>query len=213
MFNDIQVSVFKDTALPAIRKLAHQTLSKGNIFRAVGTACVQLTKDHLNSLGPNKQGWPSTGFYAGAARGTSWEQKGDGVSILVDNENAPGAMRQRFHGGTITAKDHLLTIPARAEFYGKKATSFTNLRLAVFKSGSMALVVGSGGTDVVNFKTGKSKGVRGARESMVAYWLKDSVYQAPDPGVMPTPDQYAEAALNAVVELVRKGKQKGHGEE
>lgn len=204
----LEVTIGKDTASPGLAAL-HRLLGKDSVARVVGTACTRLVQDHLNGLGPNKQGWPSTGFYAAAARGTSWDKTDDGVEIHVENENAPGAMNQRFHGGTINAKDKLLTIPARAEAYGHRATEFTNLRLAVFASGSMALVVGSGGIRQVNFRTGRERSVVGAgarSESIVMFWLKSSVDQDPDPGVLPTSEQLGQAATGAVLEMLRGGR-------
>jgi hypothetical protein len=102
-------------------------------------------------------------------------------------------------------KDKHLTIPARPEFYGHSATEFTNLRLAVFKSGAMALVIGAGGAGRVNFQTGRERSVSGAgvrSTGMVAFWLRSSVNQDPDPNVIPSAQRLADVALNAVFNLV-----------
>lgn len=199
--NSIEVDITKDEATPAVASM-ERALVMARVQRVVGTACTLLTKEHLNALPPNKMGWPSQGFYKGAARGTVWDRTPDGVVIKVDNEEHPGAMKQRFHGGTIMAKDHLLTIPARAEFYGHRATEFTNLRLVVFRSGAMALVIGKGGTDMYSHSRNRESGVSGAgarSEAMVAYWLKESVTQKPDPDVMPTPEEYVATAKESVL--------------
>lgn len=200
----MNIDITNDLATPAVQQL-QAALTPDQIKRVVGGACVREVQQHLNSLPANKRGWPSTGFYKGAARGTGWDQTADGISILIDNAAAPGAMRQRFHGGEIHMKDKHLAIPAREEFSGHSPTEFTNLRLAVFRSGAMALVIGKGGVGQVNFETGREKSVSGAgvrSEAMVAYWLVESVSQEGDPTVIPSEDRLADVALRAVFELV-----------
>lgn len=176
---------------------------------AVGQACAKLTRDHLNSLGPNKRGWPSSGFYEGAARGVDWEPTATGVRVNADNEKVPGALRQRLHGGTIRMKDHLLSIPARPEFKGHSPTEFTNLRFVLFRTtGSMAYVVGEGGAGHVDFATGLERNVKGAgtrAAGVVAYWLRESVDQRPDPGVLPSDQEYVQAAVGAVHKAIGGG--------
>jgi hypothetical protein len=98
-------------------------------------------------------------------------------------------------------KDKMLTIPARQEFYGHSATEFTNLRLAVFKSGTLALVVGKKGVGRVDFATGREKNVRGAgarAQSMVAYWLKKEVTQNEDKSVIPEAQEYADRCTESL---------------
>jgi hypothetical protein len=184
------------------------SLSRARVDRVVGTSITRLVQGHLNHLPPNKNGWPSTGFYRGAARGTGWDSSPNGVVIYIDNEAAPGAMRQRYNGGTIKAKDKLLTIPARAEFYGHRAGEFDNLKFVRFKSGVAALVVSKGGTGRVNFQTGRQRSISGVgvrSEAVVAYWLKDSVDQDADPDVLPTDQQMADTAVGSVAEFLEGG--------
>ncbi len=200
---DIDISVVEDTATPAVEALA-KAMMLARVQDAVGTALVGLFQDHLNALGPNARGWPSTNFYAGAAAGTDWSPKDDGVLIACDNEKRPGALRQRYFGGTIRMKDKMLAIPARAEFYAHSPTEFTNLRLAIFHGGSMALVVGTGGAGRVNFQTGREQNVKGAgarSAAMVAFWLKEEVHQDADKSVLPDHSKIIDAALGAVIEL------------
>lgn len=207
----IQVTIGRDTATPALESLKG-TLAPANIKRAVAASAVKLTKDYLNSLPPNKRGWTSTGFYKDAARGTTFDFTETGVVIHVENENAPGAMAFRFHGGTINAKNVAnLAIPARQEFYGHSPTEFNNLRFVMFKSGAKALVVGTGGTERANSNTWKSgRGTSlgtGARTAMmIAYWLVPSVTQNGNPNVIPSPDAYVENAKTAVIELLNNRK-------
>jgi hypothetical protein len=204
MTNDLQINVTQDTASPAIMELV-KVLASDALRRHVGQAATVFTQAHLRSLMGNKQGWPSQGFYAGAARGTSFETTPDGVRISVDNENAPGAMKHQYNQGqsgktTIVAGGKLLTVPARAEFYGHRAGEFTNLRFVQFASGAKALVIGQGGASRVNFQTGgeSNKGIGARSAAMVAYWLVDSVEQDSKPEVLPTRDQYFNVIHSAL---------------
>lgn len=201
---DIEITTYNDQMTPALDALKRATMA-ARIKRIVGTAVTLEVQRHLNALPPNKRGWPSSGFYKDAARGTTWDETPDGVVIHVDVEGKPGAMRQRFHGGTIRMKDKLLAIPARAEFYGHSPTDFTNLRFAVFRSGAKALLVGGGGAGRVDFATGRERNVSGAgarAAGVVAYWLKESVEQEGDPSVLPSQERIAAVAVGAVMQEI-----------
>lgn len=205
-----KIDVVLDEATPAILQSLRVT-SPLNIKRAVGGACVRAVQMHLRALGPNKQGWPSTNFYEGAARGTTWNETPEGIALEIDNAARPGAMRQRYYGGTINAKDKLLAIPARAEFYGHSPTEFTNLQFVPFASGAMAFVIGQGGVGKVNFKTGREQNVKGAgarAQAMVAFWLVDHVDQDANPDVLPSMEKLTEVAMDSVVKLVTEGSAK-----
>ena len=182
------------------------------IKRAVATSTVKLTKDYLNKLPPNKRGWISSGFYKDAAKGTTFDFTDTGVLIQIENENALGAMRFRYHGGTITAKNVAnLAIPAREEFYGHSPTEFNNLRFVMFASGAKALVIGKGGTERVNSNTwqsgrGTSKGTGARTAMMIAYWLVPSVTQQGNKNVIPSNDAYVDTAKQSIIELLNKRK-------
>lgn len=202
----ITVNITKDTAsamLEGVSRIASHPEVKAEMARR----CVELTSSHVSGLSPNKQGWPSTGFYKAVAENVKSEDRGDGFSVLVDHPEKHGAMKQRYYGGTIHMKDKLLTIPARQEFYGRKATDFTNLRFIMFASGAKALAVGTGGTGRVDFSTGIEHGVRGAGKKavgVVAYWLKESVDQEGDKGVIPTEQQYQNQCVNVLLSAVEQ---------
>lgn len=198
-----EVRITKDTATPAIKRL-RQALTPTSIKRVVGATCLRLLQGHLRAKGPNKRGWPSTGFYEASARNSNWDETPEGVSLTADHPEKPGSLRQRYHGGTIRMKDKMLAIPARAEFAARSPTEFTNLRLAVFRGGSVALVVGKGGVGRVDFSTGRERNVKGAgarSEAMVAFWLKEEVNQDADPTVIPTNEQFIAAAKAAILTL------------
>jgi len=205
--SDVSITILNDDATPMIENL--RRLAEVDIMRErMADVCATMTATHIRALGPNKKGWPTTGFYTEVARnGVSHELREGGFAVLIDHPEKPGAMRQRFWGGPIRMKDKLLTIPARAEFYGHGATEFTNLRYVQFKSGARALVVGKGGVGRVDFATGMERSVRGAgarARAMVAYWLVEEVNQEGDEGVIPTNDQYADACEFVLLQAVER---------
>ena len=203
----LQIDVTKDTASIALRRLV-QLLVGQTLKRYVGGAVTLFTQSHLRSLAGNKNGWPSQQFYQKAAKGTRWEPTADGVRLLIDNEEAPGAMRHQYNGGqpgktTITSNGKLLAIPARAEFYGHSPREFDNLKFILFASGAKALVIGQGGTGYVTGSRNIKGG--GARsQAMVAYWLKDKVEQDAKPEVLPTRDQYLTLIHTALNDGINK---------
>lgn len=195
---EFKIDVTKDTASAGVSDLV-KALASNALKRHVGAAATVFTQAHLRSLLGNKNGWPSQDFYGKAARGTEFVTTEDGIRISVENEDAPGAMRHQYNRGqegktTITATNRLLTIPARAEFYGHRAGEFTNLRFVQFASGAKALVIGKGGSELVNFSTGNStsRGIGARSAMMVAYWLKDEVTQDAKPEVLPGKDDYLQ---------------------
>lgn len=212
----ITVSLVEDNATPAVKRM-EDSVTFARICRVVGTACTLLTKNHLNALPANKYGYPTTGFYKKAARGTTWDYSPDGVTISVATDFAPGAMNQRYFGGTINMKDKLLTIPACAQAYGHRAGEFTNLRYVRFGiGGPQALVVRPEGTDRYDFEKNKEIAVKGLGpravkraknrgQLIVMYWLRESVDQDGDPNVMPQPQTYITVAKSAIIQMVRQG--------
>lgn len=201
---DYNVTI-KDNSTKRLAQL--ETFMKGSLVEVkeeIGQEEQLLFAQHLTALPPNSRGWPSTGFYKKTS--VWYELTAATVLIKVDNESKPGAFRQRVYGGVIKAKNgKYLTIPARQEFANKRARDFTNLRFVSFASGAKALVIGQGGTGRLNFKTGRDQKVRGAgarSEAMVAYWLKESVSQEPDPSVVPTKEQVIDAAKRGAARAV-----------
>ena len=213
---DITARIGEDTASPNLRRLM-ALFNKGsaglriNILQDLAAVCVRLTQQHVLHNGTIKQNWPTTGFYkAVAAEGVDWELIDDGAfKVMIDHPTKSGAMKQRYYGGRIDAKDHLLTIPARAEFYGHAATEFTNLRFGIFKTtGTKFLYIGQGGVGKVDFETGREqmrvKGAGPRQAMMVAYWLKESVFQEGDPGVIPAEEDYISAVMDRLAHRVNK---------
>ena len=212
MTPDITINVVEDTTNEVL--VGMMTLLRGRKLKGrAGYNLTRLVQGNLRSLPPNRQGWPSQGFYEGAARGTSYEVTEEGAVVSVDNPDAPGAIKFAYNKGnagmiTITANGKLLTVPARAEFYGHSAREFTNLKFIPFKSGAKALVIGTGGTSRLNTRTGDTyanrKGIGAKSAMMVAYWLVDHVDQKARPHVLPTPEAMQANVKNTVAAEIAK---------
>ena len=208
---DATIIVQFDGATPLLRNL-QRIASDPEVRANAMTGCVELTRNYLMAMPSNRMGWPSTGFYKKCAAGTTGALDNEGFHVLVENADAPGAIKFRYlchvnGSGTINMKDKLLTIPARAEFYGRRATDFDNLKFAMFASGAKALVIGKGGTGLVDFGTGKSHMFRGTgprSASVVAYWLVSSVTQSQGMPVVPSNENYIKTIKKVYLMALRQ---------
>ena len=163
----------------ALLQRMEQALKPEQIGPLLGRAGVNLLREHfvqLDSSRPNALGGERTHFYSSAAEGTSFTVDAEGALLAVNKIG----IRQRYYGGTVEAKDKLLTIPARAETYGHRASEFNDLRCITFKSGAKALV-----------ELPAAKGDK----LVVMFWLRESVTQRADPTVLPS-DEAMYTALN-----------------
>lgn len=119
---EVSVQVTKDTAGPRLRRLASQ-LTPRKLGAIVGPPLAEYWRDHLASLPRNKHGYPSTGFWEAAARSVSTFNTDEGAVLRCSKLG----VRQRYHGGTISAKSgKYLTIPICADAYGKTAAEFND---------------------------------------------------------------------------------------
>lgn len=201
-----QVTPILQALTPALRR---------QIAPAIGAAVVTLFQAHFAQLPDNRNNWPSTGFWAQCARATNYDVLAGQVDINVDKQG----FRQQLQGGKIEAKDGgWLTIPARAEAYGKRAREFSNLEAVFFKTshGFFAALVESGSQDV-SFGRKKKDGTRtvtpGAeRGGGVMFWLKKSVTTKPHPDILPTEQEITAAATETVDGIITRLKQRGGGQ-
>jgi hypothetical protein len=191
----------RDTATPVVSGVL-EGLAPEKINPVLGRAAVNLTRNHLfrlNGERANRLGGKRTNFYAQAARGTSFELTPTG---FVQSVNQVG-IGQRYFGGTITPKGgkKYLTIPMRAEAYGKRAGEFNNLRFAMVPGIGPALVE----TEATSLRKTRSKkgGVSTTRFKSagevgggVMFRLVRKVTQQADPSVMPAREDYV-GAMNA----------------
>jgi hypothetical protein len=193
-----------DAATPALQEL-EQVMTHQNIAANIGEAETILFQNHFAQLGPNKNGWPTTAFWPRAARAVNWQAFPQSLVISVNQIG----VRQRYLGGEIhpTAGHKYLTIPARAEAYGKLAGEFSNLKVAFSRGHAFALVEAD--ATKVSFGRKRKDGTRKVTQGDtigggVMFWLVKSVYQNPDPTVLPSDEQIQATAVATVNDLAAR---------
>lgn len=175
-----------DQATPALARVIQAIRQK--VAPAIGAAVVRLFQDNFAKLPDNKHNWPSTGFWAQAARATNYDLLADGVQINVNKQG----VRQRLQGGEIHAEgDGYLTIPAQARAYGHRAREFS-LRMLFSRRGGSLHPWGLISDEVKD----------GDRTDGVMFWLTKSVTQDPNPDVIPSVFEIAATAIRTVNQIV-----------
>lgn len=199
----LTISIVSDTATPAVRDIVSRS-SPRRVSAAIGPAMKNLITANYLKLGKNKQGFPSTGFWADAVRATRLELEEDGPLIITDKIG----VRLRLMGGTITAGQNAssatgaptkyITIAATAESYGRTAGTFDDLKFVRFGRGQDAPAA------LVRVQANK-KGEKPSDTKTaltVLYWLKKSVNQSPNPNVLPSEAEFNAAIDNALQALL-----------
>ncbi len=183
----LEIKVIRDTAGPALANL-RSALTPQRMAAAVGPACAKLTQQHLLDLGTNKKGWPTTNFYARAAKATNWAAAPEGVVVSINQIG----VRQRYQGGPIRPVNaKYLTIPIDPEAYGKVASDFENLICIRTKKGKyLAQKEGTGKTATLKF----------------LFKLSPGVDQEGDVEVLPTRDEYFDTAKEAILRAIKPDK-------
>lgn len=176
----------KDRATPELnRQLA--ALAPEKVAKIAGPRCREVVRNHIKRLPRNKRGWPSTGFWEDAARGTTWETNGN---VLVIRVNKLG-FRQRYHGGVIRAVEkQFLTIPISAQAYGKTVADFPGAFLIRTPKG--AYIVQYGGSVG---KRGRMNRDNASLEFL--FKLKRSVNQKEMPWIIPDATTLTATAITA----------------
>ena len=195
----------RDEASPALA--AVKEALRNRTLNAIGKAVVDLFQENFRRQPDNKMGFPSTGFWADAVRSTNFTTQPDSVTINVTKQG----VRQRLQGGEIRATNSkYLTIPARAEAYGKRARDFENLEVAMFRTthGFIKALVEINRQEVSfgrKRKDGTQKIKPGAVSGgLVMYWLVESVRQAANPNVIPSTFEIAAVAISTTNALVAR---------
>ena len=199
-----RITITKDSATPAVDALLAKCTTK-RLGVIVGPALTRLTQDHLRANGQNKKGWPTTHFWADAARATSWQLAGDYVFITVNKIG----VRQRYYGGTISpVRAKALAIPISPVSYGHVPADFPGLFLLVCRKGAYLVQPG----EEVSEKSGrlvkrkKNAGGNVSRRSRASlnflFKLAGGVDQPPDPGCIPTAEKLQTAAKARIIEAL-----------
>jgi len=174
--------------------------------RVIGRAIVNLLRAHFTALEfspahhrtASALGAPRTGFYSEAARGVQQPQlDANGVVVAI---NKIGLALRYFGGVVVPRIAKLLTIPARTEAYGKRASEFNNLRLIMFGPGAGALVEREASVLRGSKKAGTAKG--DSIGGLIYFWLVRQATQKADRTVLPSDAELGTAAVNAARSFV-----------
>lgn len=193
--SEFSISI-KDEVTGALARL-REGLTPPQVNPTIGTAVKLVFQNHFRTLPENKTGFPTTNFWPGAARATTWQLIADGVTIVVSQEG----VAYQWKGGTINPSKTYLTIPATAEAYGHRAREF-NLKFAIVEVGGFhrpALVARRSVASMI--ATGHGKHVKHTGDQLgevVFYWLVRQAHKAADPSVVPSEDEITAAATAAV---------------
>jgi len=213
----------KDPVTPALRQFVKDGKARGWVG-AMESGVRRLFIDHFDELErtrPNQWGAPRTHFWAAVSNSVNTSRLANGFLLNISHPH----FRQRLQGGTIRAGRNAswatgrptkyLTIPARAEAYGKTSYEFKGELSLVFRRvggqvRAVALAMNPrsrySGVHYITAYNAKGKKVRRRQRTkitegpLVYYWLVESVTQEPDPSVMPTEQDMTDAATNALSE-------------
>lgn len=169
----------------------------------IGEAEVKLFQRHLLNNPPNKQGWPSTGFWPAAARAVNYQATDAGPLININQQG----VRQRLLGGMVRpVNKKFLAIPARAEAYGRAPSEFNNLKVAFGRGGAFALVEAA--ASQITYGKKKKNGQRDFSVTQVGggvfYWLVKFAEQHPDPTVIPDERDVIQVAGETMDRIVKR---------
>lgn len=175
-----------------LAKLQGQLTDRTILHKSIAGYAETLTRQHLKVLAgtrhktANRLGAQPSGHLARAAESVTSDGTDQAAVVSVVS---PG-LRRAFGPMTIQPRNgaKYLTIPAAAESYNRRARSFNDLRVQVFKGGRLLALV----------RDGKD----GAR-AQVLYWLKTTVSQPQDRSLLPADDEFAQAAYAGVRDYLR----------
>jgi hypothetical protein len=171
-------------------------------------------RDRLKSLGPNKRGWPSTGFWQASARAVTATVVPEGL-LLACKKIGP---RQRWLGGPIKpVRKKALAIPISPASYGHSPGEFPGLFVVRTSKGAFLVQKTAAGTAaqfggrVIKsaFRSGTKALGGNARRRLLAglnflFKLSPGVVQGPNPDVVPTADEFLEVSLAAIANQLLK---------
>ncbi len=186
MPNSLEISVTKDTAQPVLAWLESQ-LTREELFVTISGPLTHLFQRHLRALPHNKHHWPPTNFYIRAAEATSAQLTSEGTTIRI----AQTGMRQRLFGGPIRpVTKRALAIPISSESYGKSAGDFAGQGMFVLGSDERAWLVRP--------TMASHAGARAGTRLDFLFRLAWRVRQLGDPKVIPSNDEIADTAIQAI---------------
>jgi hypothetical protein len=160
-------------------------LAPKNVNKVVGRAVANQVRESILSYGeahPNKMGAPSSGYYKGAAKGTSFTSDDNGATVTVTHVG----INQRIYGGIIEAKkSKYLTIPVHVKAYNRRARDMELVPIIRRINGQVKMI---------GLAEPESRGKPGK----MMFVLKEKVRQVGDVNIVPTEKEMAKAAHEAL---------------
>jgi len=209
MSGNISVFIEKDEVTPALKGMT-ASLSPERLAARIGPAVQDLVEKHLAGLGPNKEGWPSTGFYEKFARNVRWGPQPDGVFVGILPVIIKGrwvGLRQRVFGGDIKpVYAKALAIPISPVSYGHWPSEFPGLFMIKTPKGAYLVQYGSGvnATGEPSRKGAKAQGGNYQRRQKAAinflFKLSFGVSQEGDREVLPSDQKILDTAMKAITD-------------
>lgn len=202
-----------DNISPDLMKLS-ETLHGDSLKAAAGGGAKRLLQDHfgqLDSSRSNALGGKRTHYFAKAARSINYETDSDGVTVSIHQIG----IALHYFGGTVNPVNaKYLTIPARAEAYGKRAGEFDNLEVLWGRKGPYALAERR--SQDINIVKDRRKNHKGKylmksvsiseRGGGVFFWLVKSATIQADKTVLPDASLINDAAVLAVLNHIGENK-------
>jgi hypothetical protein len=172
----------RDNASGPIKALAGRAARPGPGLLIAARALGNLLKKHFREKAqkPNKLGGDRTWFWLAVGRGVNAPQQTSPTSAQISITH--GAINQKIHGGTITAKRaKYLTIPVHPKAHGRRASVLANLL----------------GIKLFAVKGALAGWDKNAKKLTVYYALKKSVTQKADPTALPPNGEMERVAREA----------------
>jgi hypothetical protein len=173
------------------------------VRRVAGRAVINALRAHFDRLDqerPNALGGRRTHFYRQVAHSIQ-QPRTEGENVVISINHVGAA--QRFFGGTIRPVNaKYLTIPARAEAYGKRAGEFKDLEVlwSWRQRRPIALIQRSQTRMTTARRKGEKRVLRGEEfGGGVFFWLVKAVTQKADPTVLP-PEETVSAAVTPAIQ-------------
>jgi hypothetical protein len=202
--NEINLNVSGAQATLATVNNLPASLSGMKVGPRIGTAVKVLLQKHFLSNPKNRMGWPSQNFWPAAARSVSYTVQPDATVVTVAKQ---GVAQQVFGGQIRPVRSKLLTIPANADAYGKRAREFPNLRFALLGSEGrkQPALIEAEATRLTFGRKRKdgTRSVKGRNEGgRVMFWLVPRVNQKGDRSKLPSEAAIRDTAVGALRDAV-----------
>ena len=201
----IEIQLPKELPTRRLRSLERLLSTPEKLHKAAASGVLPLVQGSFRRMAAsnkNKFGVRG-GFWNRMVSGTRTEATADSAKILMPRE-----VGLRYHGGTITPKAaKYLTIPLRAEAYGKSPRQFKDIKFARIGGKLFAFT-----TDLTEASTRRPTGARklrgassnavGRRRITLLYLLASKATIAGDKNVLPTDEAILQGAARGVQTLI-----------